>query len=401
MVMRDEIALAELAPLERALEAELWGQVAHFSGFEALDAVLTAMPVPVMVLNRFRQIVYANQAMADLIGAEDRTALIGSRTGEALRCTHALESAGGCGTTAFCRYCGAARAISQSEARVASVEECRILSDLLESPTALDLRVTARPFSAAGDMFTVFTITDISDEKRRHALERIFFHDILNTVQKMRIAADLLEEESGAEADMLRRVIQKAVQRLTDEIQAQRDLTDMENDELTVKPAEVDARRLLQDLIESYLDHGLAGDHKLRLDAGNDDVFFIADQTKLRRVIDNMVKNALEAEKPGATVTVGYYLTNGTSDTEVSTERMVEFRVHNPSVMTEAVRRQIFQRSFSTKGKGRGLGTYSMKMLAERYLEGQIIFTSEPDEGTTFRARFPVMPGYAQEQAGE
>ncbi len=50
---------------------------------------------------------------------------------------------------------------------------------------------------------------------------------------------------------------------------------------------------------------------------------------------------------------------------------------------------QMFHRSFSTKGTGRGLGTYSMKLLSERYLGGSVTFRSIPGEGTTFTARYP------------
>jgi len=41
---------------------------------------------------------------------------------------------------------------------------------------------------------------------------------------------------------------------------------------------------------------------------------------------------------------------------------------------------QVFNRSFSIKGGDRGLGTYSIKLLSERYLNGEVGFTSE--EGT-------------------
>ncbi len=50
----------------------------------------------------------------------------------------------------------------------------------------------------------------------------------------------------------------------------------------------------------------------------------------------------------------------------------------------------MFQRSFTTKGEGRGLGTYSMKLLSERYLNGRVEFTSSPEHGTTFTAVYPV-----------
>jgi len=58
--------------------------------------------------------------------------------------------------------------------------------------------------------------------------------------------------------------------------------------------------------------------------------------------------------------------------------------------MPESVRLQVFQRSFSTKSHDRGLGTYSMKLLAERYLGGTVSFTSSVEEGTTFRIRLPL-----------
>ncbi|MBK8661763.1 MAG: hypothetical protein IPN18_08110 [Ignavibacteriales bacterium] len=47
--------------------------------------------------------------------------------------------------------------------------------------TALDLRVKSTQLNIDNENFTVFTVSDISNEKRRSALERIFFHDILNT----------------------------------------------------------------------------------------------------------------------------------------------------------------------------------------------------------------------------
>ena len=70
----------------------------------------------------------------------------------------------------------------------------------------------------------------------------------------------------------------------------------------------------------------------------------------------------------------------------------VEFSVHNPNPMPRNVQLQVFQRSFSTKGSGRGLGTYSMKLLSERYLGGRVSFESNEESGTVFRARYPVTP---------
>jgi len=64
--------------------------------------------------------------------------------------------------------------------------------------------------------------------------------------------------------------------------------------------------------------------------------------------------------------------------------------VRNPTVMPRDVQLQVFQRSFTTKGSGRGLGTYSMKLLADRFLNGKVSFTSVAGIGTEFRITIPA-----------
>jgi sensor histidine kinase regulating citrate/malate metabolism len=91
----------------------------------------------------------------------------------------------------------------------------------------------------------------------------------------------------------------------------------------------------------------------------------------------------LEATSPGQTITLRC---------EPEGANAVVFSVHNDGFIPRDVQLQIFHRAFSTKGTGRGLGTYSMKLLGERYLGGQIRFESSPESGTTFMARFPLIP---------
>jgi sensor histidine kinase regulating citrate/malate metabolism len=50
---------------------------------------------------------------------------------------------------------------------------------------------------------------------------------------------------------------------------------------------------------------------------------------------------------------------------------------------------QIFNRSFSTKGGNRGVGTYSIKLLTERYLHGKVSFISSVETGTIFKVILP------------
>ena len=67
--------------------------------------------------------------------------------------------------------------------------------------------------------------------------------------------------------------------------------------------------------------------------------------------------------------------------------------IHNASILSEAAQLQMFQRSFSTKeARGRGIGTYSARLLAEKYLKGDVSFTSRELEGTTFFVALPSTP---------
>jgi signal transduction histidine kinase len=95
-----------------------------------------------------------------------------------------------------------------------------------------------------------------------------------------------------------------------------------------------------------------------------------------------MVKNALEACPEGRTVVLAW---------EPGIES-VRFWVRNPGAMEPEVQRRVFGRSFSTKGAGRGLGTYSIKLFTERYLQGVAGFASSEAAGTTFFIRLPWAP---------
>jgi signal transduction histidine kinase len=117
------------------------------------------------------------------------------------------------------------------------------------------------------------------------------------------------------------------------------------------------------------------------IDAACDDVAFMSDPTLLGRVIGNLVKNALEATGEGGTVILDCFHTGS----------RVEFSVHNNGLIPHDAQLQIFQRSFTTKGAGRGLGTFGARMLTERYLNGDIAFESNEDDGTTFTVSYPFI----------
>jgi signal transduction histidine kinase len=367
----------QFAPAERVTGDIIQMQSRYFLDAPLLHRLFDAIPDIVLVLNQQRQIVFANRALLEALDLDGIDTVLGQRPGEALGCLHAFETEGGCGTTEFCKTCGAVQAILSSLKGQEAIEECRISRDTGE---ALDLQVWATPLHLNGEQFSLFAVKDISHEKRRRALERIFFHDILNAASGVRGFAELLTIVGPEELELVKQSLYNLSERLVDEINAQRDLTAAENNELSVQPAPINAIELLQELVRANEHYVVASRCQIRIDPKCEALQFTSDRTLLRRVLGNMVKNALEASKPGQTVTLSCRQ-NG---------QEIEFLVHNPAYIPRPIQLQIFQRSFSTKGQGRGLGTYSIRLLTERYLGGVVTFTSSPEQGTEFKARYPL-----------
>lgn len=156
-------------------------------------------------------------------------------------------------------------------------------------------------------------------------------------------------------------------------------LSAAESGELKVEVQEVHSLELLYRIIRQFHSHSVAKGKELIVDSSAEHFTFVSDPILLRRVLINLVKNALEAVEDGATVKLGAY----------SDRDSVYLTVHDAAVIPPDVQLNIFSRSFSTKGSGRGLGTYSIKLISEKYLHGQVSFVSNAESGTRFTVRYP------------
>lgn len=361
--------------LARSTEVEIRRQSVVFFNTPHLQEFLDRVAGMVVVINNYQDIIFANHSAKEFFQSEpDKT--VGLRFGEALGCWHAFGSDGGCGTTEYCKVCGAQEAIQKGIKGFNAAQECRIIR---EDGSALDLKVYTSKLPVQGEDFVVLSVADISNEKRRRALERIFFHDIANTIGALSGFSQLLNEADPGDKDELGREITILSERLVEELNAQRDLAAAENNELEIHTEDIGSGEFLREMIERYRPQKIAAGKEIILDEESVDAVFRNDRILLSRVIGNMIKNALEASREGDVVRI-----KGEADV-----KEVKFQVANPRVIPYESQLQIFQRSFSTKGAGRGLGTYSMKMISERYLKGTVSFTSAAGKGTVFTARYP------------
>jgi CheY-like chemotaxis protein len=346
--------------------------------FDALDALVD----PAVVLNSRRQIVGASASALRALGIEADRHIIGHRPGEALGCEVVAAACEGCGTGDACSTCGAVLAVLGAEKDgVRTERECSIR---LANGDACEFRVVAKPIRIDDERFIIASLHDISGEKRRVALERVFFHDLLNTAGGLLGMASMMADsaDGGAtEADTHRRQLLTLSSALVDEIQGQRALMAAEGGTLRLRLSTVSALEVVAAVQTVMGHHVVAAGRRIETQTVLGDPELTTDQTLLTRILVNLVKNALEATPVGGAVRIGV-LPRRRDDA-------VEFTVTNPGEIPHDVALQIFRRSFSTKDPGRGLGTYSVKLFGETYLGGSVDFESR-DGNTTFRFVCPV-----------
>ncbi len=370
------------SPERNSLE-EILSESKLFKDYSLLQEILDGFSELVLILNKNRQIVAYNSRAKEVFFKYSDEPILGSRFGEALKCIYHTEMEAGCGTSKFCSKCGAAQAIkSSTENKSPAIEECEITTYDGTSIKTLDLRVHSKIIKVKNFEYTLFSIKDIGDEKRRQVLEKIFFHDILNTVGAVNGLANLLAEETDEkEKNELISALVDASDQLIGEIRAQKELRDAEDGNLEIHPQVKSVNQILKTAADIYRNTDLKFKTRLEFDHLQEDVEITTDPVLLVRSLNNLIKNALEASSEGGKVKVSAVQNN--SD--------IIFNIYNNTEIPEDYKFLIFRRSFSTKSeKGRGLGTYSVKLLVEQYLGGKVYFVSDKQSKTIFSIRLPL-----------
>jgi len=342
-----------------------------------IRTVLEAAQGYLMILNRERQVLAANQELLQALRHTDPACIAGLRPGEVLGCIHFSEGPNGCGTSTHCRTCGAVLAILGSQKTdLPAVDECRLSMERDGRLAAVDFRVRATPLRVGGHDLRAVVFLDVSSLKRKEVFERTFFHDFLNDIAGIEVWGEILGRERPEEAA---KKILAITHHLKEEILFQKALLQAENGDLPVDLRSSHAREIVDDLRTVFRFHKVLEGRQLLVLPAPEDARLVTDSSLLLRVLINMVKNALEATPPGGAVRV-WFEWHG---------KRPGFVVHNDAVIPLEDRLRIFERSFSTKGMGRGIGTFSMKLFGEGYLRGRVSFTSGEAEGTKFSILLP------------
>jgi len=249
------------------------------------------------IINQNRQIVYANNDFLQMLGLASLEPVLGKRPGEVISCVHSNKKSGGCGTSKACSCCGAVHAILESQKTGRkSTKETRITTYVDGKLKSLDLNVTSSPVTLSGQNFYAFMLQDISAEKRRSALERIFFHDMLNSASGLYGLLSLLKDGTAHDSDReLINLSEEASRDIIEEIVLQKQVRSAEIGDLNIKIESVNSIEILNSSIGKICSHEAGKNKHIVLSENIKILDFETDRGLLQRVIINLLKNALEA----------------------------------------------------------------------------------------------------------
>ena len=198
-------------------------------------------------------------------------------------------------------------------------------------------------------------------------------HDIKNLVSQLSLVlANAVRHRDNAafQADVIETLRQSVdkLNRMLQQLRAQPKI---------VEPtAAVDLNALLRDIVANRGPVTNAISLKLQMNAAK----VVADEARLKAVIDHLVQNALDAIGSDGHVEVRL--------TDAGSMAAVEIEDNGPGMQPEFVRDRLFRPFDTTKDSGYGIGVYESREYA-RSLGGMLEVSSQPGRGTIMRMCLP------------
>lgn len=344
-----------------------------------LVSILNGLNIYVIILNKNRQILFVNEVFQEALNIKIEDVL-GLRPGDMLKCKFANKSGHGCGTSSECSLCLAKNLVVDTIHTGKNSEgQVSILSIIngLEMTSTFYEKVTN--INLGSDNFYMVAFVDKSSEMERDNLEHIFYHDILNSASSLYNIIRLLKMENDKyNNDLEIEMIEGYIQNIIDDIEYHRSISSAENNNLTISSEEVDVNDLVMKVANMLKKDGRFHHIEVDINLALVNKNIKTDRLILKRIFINLLKNAMEV--------------NNNSIIRIRTEETIEY-IHiifqNDEIIPSEHQRNIFLKRYSSKSVNRGYGLYGSKLLLMKYLNGNIEFKSNEENGTEFIVSLP------------
>lgn len=199
-------------------------------------------------------------------------------------------------------------------------------------------------------------------------------HDLKNYLTPLRLAASNLAE-SKCDPEVVQ-ACSESIRRVTDRMEKLVHTLSEFRAASKVDLRVVSVNEIVMEALDGLQIEGRPGlDVELSLEA---EIDVLADRAMLRRVIENLVTNAIEAMNGSGMLRVA------TAGTAEGPQRVnISVGDNGPGIPGEFLRERLFRPFATTKQKGLGIGLWQCRMIIQAH-GGEITAESRPGEGTVF-----------------
>ena len=347
----------------------------HTPADDRFDALVRALPLGVVMLDRRLRVRFANRAAAAIFGFERSRA----------RGTHLI----------------AAIPSIELEQRA----QAALRGELASTPIHVTGKTVSRSYAvslyplapeAQGEERPEVTgvLLVAEDQTELLALERArqefltnVSHELRTPLASIKLMLETVSDSADEEAakTFLPQVLGQ-VDRLTTLVQRLLEQARVESGELVLQPAEIDLEEVARPIVQSFGPQAAGKDVNLELHVVRPAIVE-ADEQRLSQVFVNLIDNALRFTPPGGAVTLTLDVADGHAVIRITDTGMGIPYKDLPYVFE---RFYVAERSRTRGVSGAGLGLSIVKQIVEAH-RGSVSVESTLTSGTTFIVRIPML----------
>ncbi|MFZ1703036.1 MAG: HAMP domain-containing sensor histidine kinase [Saprospiraceae bacterium] len=208
-------------------------------------------------------------------------------------------------------------------------------------------------------------------------------HEIKNPLTPMKLSIQYLEKASKEDPERAQGMIPRVANTLIEQIDNLSQIA-VEFSNFATMPQATNEKIALNDLVVAIHDlFRKRDDMDIALSMPIDDLVVFADKNHMVRILNNLVKNAIQAIPDGKRGKIDISLYVESQDAIICVS-------DNGIGIPQAMKSKVFAPNFTTKSSGTGLGLAISANMIESF-NGKIYFESEENKGTQFYICIPLM----------
>lgn len=245
------------------------------------------------------------------------------------------------------------------------------------------------------DLTDIYTLLEQTFSQNRQLIVEIqssldnVAHDLRTPMTRLRAVAEYALQSDKNDPELYRSALSDCLEeseRVLSMLKIMMSVAEAESGTMRLNPEKTNLVATLNDVISLY--QYVAEEEQITVSssATREDIFILADQTRISQVLANLLDNAIKYGHEGGTVTI--------SAEAQETEAVVRFCDDGMGISENETLRiwdRLYRGDRSRSKQGLGLGLNYVKAVVEAH-GGQATVTSKIKEGSCFEVRLPIFP---------